>query len=131
IVYRAPGSNALPTPPSPPAPPAGPTLELAADERLLFRFSALTYNAHRIHYDRDWCRKEGYDGLVIHGPLLAFMMGEHLRREGIDLVGKTFEYRLVSPMTQPQTFTVVPGPDGLDKGAEARSASGAVCAVGT
>ncbi|MCR3721974.1 MULTISPECIES: mesaconyl-C4 CoA hydratase [Prauserella salsuginis group] len=131
IVYRAPGSNALPTPPPPPEPAAGPTLELTADERLLFRFSALTYNAHRIHYDLDWCRKEGYDGLVIHGPLLAFMMGEHLRREGIDLVGKTFGYRLVCPMTQPQTFTIVPGPGGLDHGAEARSATGAVCAVGT
>jgi 3-methylfumaryl-CoA hydratase len=131
IVYRAPGSGALPTPPPPPAPPAGPTLSLAVDERLLFRFSALTYNAHRIHYDLDWCLKEGYDGLVIHGPLLAFMMGEHMRREGISLTGRTFGYRLVSPMTRPQTFTVVPGPDGLAAGAEARSASGVVCAVST
>ncbi|GGJ65686.1 mesaconyl-C4 CoA hydratase [Streptomyces brasiliensis] len=131
IVYRAPGSNALPTPPAPPAPPAGPTLDMAVDERLLFRFSALTYNAHRIHYDLDWCVKEGYDGLVIHGPLLAFMMGEHMRREGIDLVGRTYGYRLVSPMKKPQTFSVVPGPDGLVKGAEARSAAGAVCAVST
>lgn len=129
IVYRAPGSNSLPTPAPPPAPPAGPTLDLAVDERLLFRFSALTYNSHRIHYDLDWCREEGYDGLVIHGPLLAFMMGEHMRREGIGLVGKTFAYRLVSPMTKPQTFSVVPGPDGLARGAEARSAAGMVCAV--
>ena len=52
-------------------------------------------------------------------------------REGIDLVGKTFGYRLVSPMTRPQTFTVVPGTDGLDAGAEARSAAGSVCAVST
>ena len=59
------------------------------------------------------------------------MMGEHYRREGIDLVGKTFGYRLVSPMTRPQTFTVVPGTDGLDAGAEARSAAGSVCAVST
>jgi 3-methylfumaryl-CoA hydratase len=131
IVYRAPGSGALPIPPAPPAPPDGPTLEMSADERLLFRFSALTYNAHRIHYDLDWCRKEGYDGLVIHGPLLAFMMGEHMRRQGVDLVGRTFAYRLVSPMTKPQTFSIVPGPDGLEKGAEARSAAGTVCAVST
>jgi 3-methylfumaryl-CoA hydratase len=131
IVYRAPGSGALPTPPAPPAPPFGPRLELSADERLLFRFSALTYNGHRIHYDLDWCRREGYDGLVIHGPLLAFMMGEHMRREGIDLVGRTFAYRLVSPMTKPQTFSIVPGQDGLEKGAEARSASGTICAVST
>jgi len=99
------------------------------DERLLFRFSALTYNAHRIHYDVAWCRREGYDGLVIHGPLLAFMMGEHMRRQGIDLVHKTFGYRLVSPMTKPQTFAVFPAPGGLTVGADARSAAGAICAV--
>ncbi|MFI5719588.1 mesaconyl-C4 CoA hydratase [Nocardia sp. NPDC051750] len=131
IVYRVGGSSSLPAPPVPPAPPAGPKMEFSADERLLFRFSALTYNAHRIHYDVDFCRVEGYDGLVIHGPLLAFLMGDHMRREGIDLTGKTFGYRLVSPMTRPQTFSIVPGQDGLEKGAEARSAAGAVCAVST
>jgi len=129
IVYRAPGSGALPSPPPPPPPAPGKTLDMAVDERLLFRFSALTYNAHRIHYDVDWCLREGYDGLVIHGPLLAFMMGEHMRRERIDLVGKTFGYRLVSPMTKPQTFSIVPVADGLAAGAEARSAAGAICAV--
>lgn len=129
IVYRAPGSGSLPDPHTPPPTPEGPVLRQAADERLLFRFSALTYNAHRIHYDRDWCLSEGYDGLVIHGPLLALMMGEHMRREGIDLTGKTFDYRLASPMTKPQTFSIVPGTDGLDNGAEARSAEGGICAV--
>lgn len=131
IVYRAAGTEPLPPAPAAPDAPAGPTLSLAVDERLLFRFSALTYNAHRIHYDLEWCLHEGYDGLVIHGPLLALMMGEHLRREGIDLQGHTFAYRFVSPMTRPQTFTVVPGPEGLERGAEARSAAGAVCAVST
>ncbi|MBW8799006.1 MAG: mesaconyl-C4 CoA hydratase [Streptomyces sp.] len=131
IVYRAPGSRALPPPPAATTAPAGPTLDLAVDERLLFRFSALTYNAHRIHYDLDWCRREGYDGLVIHGPLLALMTGEHLRRQGIDLRGKTFGYRFVSPLTKPQTITVVPGADGLQHGAEARGADGTVAAVST
>jgi 3-methylfumaryl-CoA hydratase len=131
IVYRAPGNESLPAPQSPPPPPAGPVLHQAADERLLFRFSALTYNAHRIHYDLDWCLNEGYDGLVIHGPLLALMMGEHMRREGTELMGKTFSYRFVSPMTRPQTFSIVPGPGGLDKGAEARDEEGAICAVST
>ncbi|GGG26663.1 acyl-CoA dehydrogenase [Rhodococcoides trifolii] len=131
IVYRAGGSAPLPTPAPSPDPVTGPTLSLQVDEKLLFRFSALTYNAHRIHYDLDWCRKEGYDGLVIHGPLLAFMMADHMRRRGLSLHGRTFGYRLVSPMTQPQTFTVVPGPDGLDKGAAARSAAGVVCATST
>ncbi|MFI6435376.1 mesaconyl-C4 CoA hydratase [Streptomyces sp. NPDC050759] len=131
IVYRAPGSGALPPPPATTTPPAGPALALAVDERLLFRFSALTYNGHRIHYDLGWCRREGYDGLVIHGPLLALMTGEHLRRQGIDLRGRTFGYRFVSPLTKPQTITVVPGADGLERGAEARGADGTVAAVST
>jgi 3-methylfumaryl-CoA hydratase len=131
IVYRAPGTGKLPPAPQPPAPPAGPTLSLAVDERMLFRFSALTYNAHRIHYDLGWVAEEGYDGLVIHGPLQALLMGDHQRRQGIDLLGATYGYRLVSPMVGPQTFTVVPGPDGLKHGAESRSATGAVCAVST
>lgn len=131
IVYRTPGTAALPPAPEPPAPPAGPTLSLDVDERMLFRFSALTYNAHRIHYDLGWAAAEGYDGLVVHGPLQALMMGEHMRREGIELVGRTYGYRLVSPMTGSQTLTIVPGPDGLERGAESRSAADAVCAVST
>lgn len=129
IVYRVPGTGALPTPPTPPAPPPGPTLQLAADEVLLFRFSALTYNAHRIHYDLGWARHEAYDGLVVHGPLQSLLMAELMRREGIDLTGSTFAYRLVSPMVGTQTLTIVPGPEGLRAGAEARSAAGAICAV--
>ncbi|MBY6685610.1 mesaconyl-C4 CoA hydratase [Rhodococcus sp. BP-149] len=131
IVYRAGGSAPLPTPAPAQEPVTGPTLSLDVDATLLFRFSALTYNAHRIHYDLDWCRREGYDGLVIHGPLLAFMMAEHMRRSGLSLQDRTFGYRLVSPMTRPQAFTVVPGEDGLDKGAAARSAAGIVCATST
>lgn len=131
IVYRAPGTGVLPPAPEPPAPPAGPTLSLAVDERMLFRFSALTYNTHRIHYDLGYVPTEGYDGLVIHGPLQALLIGDHLRREGVDLVGRTFGYRLVSPMVGPQTLTIVPGQDGLERGAESRSETGAVCAVGT
>lgn len=131
IVYRAPGTGALPPAPEPPSPPAGPTLSLAVDERLLFRFSALTYNTHRIHYDLGYVPTEGYDGLVIHGPLQALLMGDHMRRQGIDLTERTYGYRLVSPMVGPQTLTIVPGPDGLAQGAESRSEAGVVCAVST
>lgn len=129
IVYRAGETGPLPPAPAAGTQPDGPTLELAVDERLLFRFSAVTYNAHRIHYDLGWTEQEGYDGLVIHGPLLALSMGEHMRRQDIDLVGTTFAYRFVSPMTKPQTFRIVPSESGLAHGAEARSALGAVCAV--
>lgn len=131
IVYRVPGSGTLPSAPEPPAPAPGPVLSLTVDERTLFRFSALTYNAHRIHYDLGWVTQEGYDGLVVHGPLQALMMADHLRREGVSLVARTFGYRLVSPMVGPQTFTIVPGPEGLEHGTEARSATGAICAVST
>lgn len=131
IVYRAPGTGALPPAPEPPTPPPGPTLSLAVDERLLFRFSALTYNTHRIHYDLGYVPTEGYAGLVIHGPLQALLMGDLMRREGIDLVGQTFSYRLVSPMVGTQTLTMVPGQDGLARGAESRSEAGAICATST
>ena len=130
-VYRASGTDSLPPAPVANQPDDGPVLELAVDETLLFRFSALTYNAHRIHYDHTWVRHEGYDDLVIHGPLQALMMAEHLRRHGVNLVGRTFAYRLISPMIGPQTLRIVPGPHGLAHGVESRSAAGAVCATST
>ncbi|MDO8864099.1 acyl-CoA dehydrogenase [Haliea sp. E1-2-M8] len=55
---------------------------LQPDPVLLFRFSALTYNAHRIHYDRDYAmHSEFYPGLVVHGPLLATLLSETLVRQ--------------------------------------------------
>lgn len=83
------------------------TVRLRADEATLFRFSALTYNAHRIHYDLGWCGVEGYDGLVIHGPLQALLLGEHVRRHGGGLIGRRFDYRLVSPAVGTQVITAV------------------------
>lgn len=134
IVYRAANSDPLPAA-SPAAEPEAPDrearLDLHVDEALLFRFSALTYNAHRIHYDHNWARQEGYADLVVHGPLQALMMGELLRRAGDGLVGRTFSYRLVSPMIGPQTFTVLASENGIAAGAEVRDAHGAVTAVST
>ena len=111
--------------------PRTPAFTLTADEALLFRFSALTYNAHRIHYDHNWVRQEGYSGLVVHGPLQALMMGELVRRRGDGLVGKQFVYRLVSPMIGPQTFTVLAGEAGVNASAEVRDVHGAVTAAST
>jgi len=135
IVYRTPGSSlairagTLQDEPEPA--PREPALTLTADEALLFRFSALTYNAHRIHYDHNWVREEGYSDLVVHGPLQALMMGELIRRRGAGLVGKQFAYRLVSPMIGPQTFTVLPGDDGVNVNVEVRDVHGIVTAVST
>jgi len=85
------------------APGEGPvTLEedewpLPVDPVLLFRFSALTYNAHRIHYDRDYARDvEGHRGLVTHGPLQALAMAECVRGKGVPATA--IDYRLVSPL---------------------------------
>lgn len=135
IVYRTPGSSlaetagALQDEPAPA--PREPALMLTADEALLFRFSALTYNAHRIHYDHNWVREEGYSDLVVHGPLQALMMGELVRRAGDGLIGKHYAYRLVSPMIGPQTFTVCAGESGVNISAEVRDVHGTVTAVST
>jgi 3-methylfumaryl-CoA hydratase len=134
IVYREPGGT------SPPAadPSAGdaedaPTVDtdqLTFDvtPTALFRFSALTYNAHRIHYDLPYAQDEGYTGLVVHGPLQALLMSEFLRRSGVDLTRRTFSYRLVAPMIGPQRLTVrAPGGDDAE-GAEVLDGAGRVTA---
>jgi 3-methylfumaryl-CoA hydratase len=113
IVYReAPGAPARPAP-SPagtapaPASPASRDWPVAVDPVLLFRFSALTYNAHRIHYDRDYARQvEGYPGLVVHGPLQALLMAE-LARHVTTLPGACeYSYRLVAPLFEGQGLIV-------------------------
>ena len=93
--------------------------EIPVSPTLLFRFSALTYNAHRIHYDRDFARDvEGYPGLLTHGPLQALAMAEAARAadratdEGVANRGeRLFDYRLVSPLFDHQGLIVsaVPG----------------------
>ncbi|BCB91735.1 HTD2 family dehydratase [Phytohabitans suffuscus] len=128
LVYRAAG-GATPTGGEPEREQAeGPRLRLAVDEAFLFRFSALTYNAHRIHYDPGWASAEGYPGLVVHGPLQALMMAELARRHGGGLVGRTFGYRLVAPMVGVQTLTVLPGPDGAGAGARVLDGAGRLTA---
>jgi 3-methylfumaryl-CoA hydratase len=75
------------------------------DSTHLFRYSALTFNAHRIHYDADYCRSvEGYPNPVIHGPLLATLMLDSVVRRG-DRPSR-FEYRARSPLFLPESFTV-------------------------
>ncbi|MFI8880770.1 hypothetical protein [Streptomyces sp. NPDC055243] len=74
-------------------------LPLRPDPTLLFRFSALTANAHRIHYDAPYCRgEEGYPGLVVHGPLLALLMLELARRNAPARRVATLSYRLRRPV---------------------------------
>lgn len=104
---------------------------------LLFRFSALTYNAHRIHYDRDYARtREGYPGLVTHGPLQVLAMAESLRAHPDVEVSRParFDYRLISPLFEHQGLVVRADPDPeTDRAmrAVARDRSGRHTAEGT
>ncbi len=71
---------------------------LVPQEPLLFRFSALTFNSHRIHYDLAYATgEEGYRGLVVHGPLTAALLLDLARRELGDNALKTFAFRGMSP----------------------------------
>ncbi|VVJ17921.1 Uncharacterised protein [Amycolatopsis camponoti] len=111
IVHRA--GSALDAPPDdgPEIPPASGEWSVEVTPTLLFRFSALTYNAHRIHYDRDYSREvEGYPGLLTHGPLQAVAMAEAARARGVS-GALEFEYRLVAPLFDHQGLiaAAVPG----------------------
>jgi hypothetical protein len=111
---------------------ASSVLVFDVDPIVLFRFSALTYNAHRIHYDRGYATGEGYPDLVVHGPLQALMMGELIRRSGVPTVGKQFSYRLVAPTFGAQRLTVTATAEGPDFSAQVRDAldpSHAACVV--
>ena len=74
------------------------------DDVLLFRYSALTFNGHRIHYDRRYATDvEGYPGLVVHGPLIATLLLDLLRRNLPEATVARFAFRAVKP-----TFDVGP-----------------------
>lgn len=75
-----------------------------ATEPLLVTFSALTANPYRIHWDRDFCRRNGHDGLVVHGPLQALLMAQAFPCE--TFVGKEFSYRFRASVTAPTRLTV-------------------------
>jgi 3-methylfumaryl-CoA hydratase len=83
------------------------SLETAVDRALLFRFSALTFNSHRIHYDRDYAvSQEGYPGLVVHGPLVAIFMAELVAR---NLPGRivNFGYRQHAPLFEGDAIRII------------------------
>ena len=82
---------------------------------LLFRYSALTFNGHRIHYDRQYVTQvEGYPGLIVHGPLIATLLTDLVRRRVPEGFIKRFEFRAVRPTFDLHPFFVngVPSADG-------------------
>ncbi|WP_407548437.1 hypothetical protein QOM21_04675 [Streptomyces sp. Pv4-95] len=103
IVYRSGGGAPVPAavtlaPAAEPRSDAPWQLPWTADPAVLFRISALTANTHRIHYDATYVTDvEGYPGLVVHGPLLALMMLEVVRRQAPERTVRTLSYRLHKP----------------------------------
>lgn len=75
----------------------------------LFRFSALTFNAHKIHYNREWCREvEGHRDLVVHGPLnLINMVNLWSDAKGRDIAPKKVTYRATSPLYAGEKYRVI------------------------
>ena len=109
IVYRDMSSTAPAAPAkTPPPPPAAKHREShMADPVLLFRYSALTFNGHRIHYDRDYVtRVEGYPGLVFHGPLQASFIVELAAKLHGGTPPKKLSYRGVQPLFEGSEFSV-------------------------
>ena len=105
-------------------------VEIDANPALLFRFSALTYNAHRIHYDRDFAVSEGHPDLLVHGPLQALLMTEALRRAGVSFQDVQFSYRLVAPALARQRITAGATPHGSGWTVQVRNGAGQVTATG-
>jgi 3-methylfumaryl-CoA hydratase len=115
IVYReAPRPDDVAPPPR--QAPASSTWERKwiPDDVLLFRYSALTFNGHRIHYDRRYVTEvEGYPGLIVHGPLIATLLLDLLRRQLPDAELARYEFRAVRPTFDINHFFVCgePQPD--------------------
>ena len=118
IVYtEAPKSGAMP-PPRPAPEKAAWRRELRPDPVMLFRYSALTFNPHRIHYDQPYCtQEEGYPGLVVHGPLIATLMVDLCRRSRPDAEIKEFSFRALSPLFVDHAMTLGGAPS--DEGSSA------------
>jgi 3-methylfumaryl-CoA hydratase len=115
IVYRQPAPKGSPL--------AGAVIEGHAEYRqpihpdpvLLFRYSALTFNAHRIHYDQPYAtQEEGYPGLIVHGPLAATLLLEAFRVTHPAKRIRSFTFRAVGPLFSTADFDVcgqLTGPD--------------------
>lgn len=99
IVYRAAaGPDEKPPSPTPAPTDAQWTKEIHPDPVLLFRYSALTFNGHRIHYDRSYVtQEEGYPGLIVHGPLIATLLVDLIRQNHPGKKLKSFEFKAIRP----------------------------------
>lgn len=113
LVYRAAASPDDKPRPKAPAKDETPTFsrDFTADPVLLFRYSALTFNPHRIHYDQPYCtQEEGYPDLVVHGPLIATLMVDLCRRSRPDAEIKEFSFRALAPLFVDRDMSVAGAP---------------------
>lgn len=114
IVYRDPPSPGD-TPPAPQLAPSGAqwVRQVEPNSVMLFRYSALTFNGHRIHYDRPYAmHEEGYPGLVVHGPLIATLLMNLLRDKLPAAQVRSFSFRAVRPLFDMHSFRLCGRPDG-------------------
>ena len=116
IVYREAPQPGAPVPVADPAPAtASWGFDVVPDPVLLFRYSALTSNGHRIHYDRDYARtEEGYRDLVVHGPLLATFLQDLARSARPAARLRQFSFRGLAPVFADAPFHVEAGTGAQD-----------------
>jgi 3-methylfumaryl-CoA hydratase len=114
IVYREAPQAGAPTPPPQRAPvDSAFSRSIVPDPVLLFRYSALTFNGHRIHYDRSYVTEvEGYPGLIVHGPLIATLLLDLLRRERPGARVARFAFKAMRPIFDLHAFSVHGQPEG-------------------
>jgi 3-methylfumaryl-CoA hydratase len=116
IVYRtAPAPDDVAPPPVAASAASAWERKIVPDDVLLFRYSALTFNGHRIHYDRQYVTQvEGYPGLIVHGPLIATLLMDLLRRHMPVAQVAKFEFKAVRPTYDIHPFSVhgQPSADG-------------------
>ncbi len=110
IVYRdmpTGGKSAAPAKPATAPPAAKHRRTHVSDPVLLFRYSALTFNGHRIHYDRDYATKvEGYPGLIFHGPMQAALLVEFAAELHSGVAPRKFSYRGLQPLFEGGEFSI-------------------------
>jgi 3-methylfumaryl-CoA hydratase len=115
IVYRdlvSPPAQARASLDEPASPAARWVRRIVPDDVLLFRYSALTFNSHRIHYDRRYVTDvEGYPGLVVHGPLLATLLADLWRRQRPEAALSHFEFRALRPLFDTAPFELCGRPE--------------------
>jgi 3-methylfumaryl-CoA hydratase len=130
IVFRSapgPGNVGAEPPPEATVRTSHATRSYIPDPVQLFRFSALTFNAHRIHYDRDYARGvESYQGLVVHGPLVATLLMDHFLRRSPGAAVRAFSFRAERALFDTSPFDLCLAPHGSGAELWASDPAGAV-----